>query len=105
MDAAAIVYNLLEAPGQLRKLRDLQAQPDDQLYLCHDASVGERHKVRVPFECGCRQWVGAGMVKIEFYANDQLFSGHRFQESDYADIRSLEPVAGKTWAFDDLPGF
>lgn len=101
----ALVDALLEA-GPLRTLRDLQAMPDDQLYRCHDASVAERHKIQVPFQCGCRQWMGAGVVRVEFYSNrENVFGSQRYQDSDHASIRTLEPVPGETWQFDILPSF
>lgn len=101
MTAATVVDALLEG---LRTLRDLQAMPDDQAYLCSDASIAERHKLSVPFKCGCRQWIGSGLVRVEFTSRNTDY-GSRYQSSDYASIRSLEPVPGETWQFDILPSF
>jgi hypothetical protein len=101
MNAARIVDALLEG---LRTLRDLQAMPDDQAYLCSDASVAERHGLSIPFKCGCRQWIGGGLVKVEFTSRNPKY-GSQFQSSDYASIRSLSPVTGETWQFDVLPSF
>ncbi len=87
-----------------RTLRELQALPDNQLYLCHDQSVAQRHKLQVPFKCGCRLWVGGGVVRVEFYSQNEDY-GTRFQVSDHADVKTLEPVPGETWQFDDPPNF
>ena len=105
--AQKVVDVLLEDGSVLRTLRDLRAMPDDQLYLCSDSSVAERHKISVPFECGCRQWVSAGIVKIEFYSNREEYrvSAMRLQTSDYAKIVTLQPAPGKSWRFDDVPSF
>jgi hypothetical protein len=101
--AQSIVNTLLDAKPPLRTLRDLQRMPDNQAYQCWDTTVAQRHDLKVPFQCGCRQWNGAGVVTIEFYSEKEGFKG-AYQSSDYADIRKLEPVAG-TWRFDDLPSF
>ncbi len=91
----------------LRTLRDLRAMPDDQLYLCSDQHVAEKHQLTIPFKCGCRQWIGGGLVAVEFHSNREgytgAFQGSRFQASDYANIRTLEPVVGETWQFYDPP--
>ena len=101
MNAIQVVSTLLEAP--MRTLRDLRQQPADQVYLCSDASVAERHRLAVPFKCGCRQWISAGTVKIEFYSNrDEYATGHRLQDADYARIDTLQPVPGEKWTFDEV---
>jgi len=88
----------------LRTLRQLQAMDDNQLYLCNDQSVDERHRLQIPFECGCRQWHSAGIVVIEFYSNrEKGIMAMPLQTSDYAAISTLEPVPGKHWNFDDIP--
>jgi len=89
--------------GGMRTLRDLRAMPDDQRYLCSDALVAERHMMKIPFECGCRQWHSAGMVVVEFFSDNPKY-GRQFQSSDYASIKTLTPVEG-TWQFDKTPEF
>lgn len=103
MEPGQIVRILLEDPVRLRTLRDFRAMPDDQRYLCSDASVAERHHLKLPFECGCRIWVGGGSVQVEFYSN--RFKHHQFQSSDYASLKTLQPMAGEVWQFDVLPDF
>ncbi len=104
MNAREIVSRLLDSAGSIRTLRDFRALPDNRLYLCHDSSVAHRHALPLPFECGSRQWMGGGVVRIEFYSRNPDY-GSQWQCSDYANVRLLEAVPGKTWSFDETPGF
>ena len=91
----------------MRRLKDLQAMPDEQKYLCTDRSVAERHQLKIPFECGCRLWLGLGIVRIEFYSKNPEYhiTKTRFQCQDAADIRTLKPVPNEQWVFDVTPFF
>lgn len=88
MKARALVE--MAVAGPLRTLRDLQAMPDDQLYTCADTSVAERHKIAVPFQCGCRQWVGGGLALLSF----TLVATQQRQ----AVAHSIRPVITPTFA-------
>ena len=81
----------------LRRLRDLQALPDDQVYLCHDKDTAAKYELPLPFRCGCRRWLGGGIVRVYFWA--RRFS-QEWQESSIVSLTSLEPVKG-TWVFTD----
>lgn len=89
-------------PKRLSTQRDLQKFPDTQLYLCTNKEVAARHKLNIPYECGCRQWVGSGVVKIDFYSNNDQY-GRTYQVADYVSIKELTPVDGKTWKFEESP--
>lgn len=85
---------------RLKLLRDLQALPEDQLYLCHDKEVADKHKLRCPFKCGCRTWRGGGVVSVDFYSGlPELFNHSRFQDVELVLISSLEPVVGQRWYY------
>jgi hypothetical protein len=82
----------------LRRLRDLRALPDDQTYLCHDKVTADKHGLPLPFRCGCRLWLGGGVVRVYFWSRS--FSDERWQESSVVLLTDLEPVKG-TWVFTD----
>jgi len=90
-----------DLPKKLLKLKDLQKFPDDQLYTCTNKEVSTRHKLNVPYKCGCRHWIGGGVVKIQFYSNNPKY-GTQYQSSDYVSIKELTPIENKTWKFDDI---
>lgn len=84
---------------RLRLLRDLQSRPDNQAYLCHNAETAAKAGITAPFVCGCRRWLGGGVVRVEFYTPD---SGD-YMESDLVLIGSLEPIDNQTFTFNDPP--
>jgi hypothetical protein len=92
----------------MKTLKDLQAMPDEQRYLCTDASIAARHNLVVPFECGCRLWLGYGVVRVWFYSKNldyPISLGNPFQDSDCADIRTLQLKGAEKWMFDVIPEF
>lgn len=84
---------------RLRLLRDLQSFPDGQTYNCDDLDTVNTHKLTNPFRCGCRIWIGAGLVRIEFKSN--VDNHGDYQSSAIVPIKSLTPAEG-VWSFQNI---
>ena len=83
----------------MKTLREFRTMPDDQAYLCDNGHIAAKHGLTIPFNCGSRQWMGQGLVKIEFYSGDKRF-GTQYQVSDYTNITTLSPIPAAMWTFD-----
>ncbi len=89
----------------MKLLRDLRAQQENQAYLCNDAEAIVKYKFDGPFKCGCRRWMGAGLVSIDFYPSAEYAAGYssskRYQESALVFIKSITPIENEIWEFQE----
>jgi len=81
----------------MKTLRELQAYPSDQAYLCNDMSVAEKFNLPCPFRCGEPIWKGYGLVSVMIVVGNGL-------ETGWVDIRNLSALdPGETFPCEPTP--
>ncbi len=76
----------------MKTLRELQACPDDQAYLCNDTDTIAKYGLPGPFRCGQPSWKGDGLLTVLTY-----LPGDTDATSVWVGITSLTPLAGETF--------